>query len=193
ERGPGTAPAVADGDRGVGLAAGLLEGDRLVRHLPGLDGQRRGGQVATCGQLLAEEPADPVLAGGTVVMHGNSSEGGGTMSGLGPQRPMTGLALWSTACRSEVSPLPAARGRTAPARAAAIKRVKISPRGERTERLLPSGSSPSICSGSTAADGSGAGSVPFPADRSRAICEIASPIGLTAPCSSNRPRVYSTS
>src|SRR5699024_6281521 len=74
--GPGTAPAVADGDRGVGLAAGLLEGDRLVRHLPGLDGQRRGGQVATCGQLLAEEPADPVLAGGTVVMHGNSSEGG---------------------------------------------------------------------------------------------------------------------
>src|SRR5699024_10927628 len=76
ERGPGTAPAVADGDRGVGLAAGLLEGDRLVRHLPGLDGQRRGGQVATCGQLLAEEPADPVLAGGTVVMHGNSSEGG---------------------------------------------------------------------------------------------------------------------
>src|SRR5699024_8319341 len=144
ERGPGTAPAVADGDRGVGLAAGLLEGDRLVRHLPGLDGQRRGGQVATCGQLLAEEPADPVLAGGTVVMHGNSSEGGGTMSGLGPQRPMTGLALWSTACRSEVSPVPAARGRTAPARASSIQRVKISPRGERTERLLPSGSSPSI-------------------------------------------------
>src|SRR5699024_5925235 len=188
---PGAAPAVADGDGGVRLAAGLLEGDRLVGHLPGLDGQRRGVQVAARGQHLAEEPADSVLAGGAVVVHGVTPRGvvcGGT------QRAMTGLALWSMAPCSEVPSMPTASGRMVPERASSTHWAKISPRGESRERLAASSRRPSTCSGAGAADASGAAVVPSePAARSRAICPMASPTGLTRPCSSKRPRLYSTS